>query len=476
MNDTAVKFYLIAGVILFLWAVVCAYFPWYQSLIMLIAFLSGVLILVRPEIAVYLMAILVPLFGNRLGFYFDFTQIGLKTSKTIPFYQLFLLFGVVSIYFRKTSCLEERRSFSNPLPFTAALLFGFYAFLSLSWAPFQNYSKVVFYFVVMNFAIYYLVPSVVSNERIHRRLMVFWVIAGIVISVLTVLSYDNIPEKEFFAKRVASWATFIFNTTTEIKYRGHGIGHPNNTSLTLNMAFFITLGLFIADKSVRRRILLGAAGLFILFADLLTASKGGIGSLLLAFYFFCIFSSTIRKKTFKYLVAAHVVVVLLLSLSILYTATNRTPRLLKTSYRGQTVSLDNRYEIWNAGLDQMKRRNLLLKGLGPGGFERSTEYPHAHSHIFSFFFDYGIAGLLFVVVFYVSFLVFYWKFIQKNRVQESYSQIMSLAFIAGTVAVVIHGTIDHNDVKSVIRLVFAMAVATIRLHNNSALSSDNKSF
>lgn len=471
-SGPAAKPYLITGAILFFWAVICAYFPWYQSLLLLITFFSGVILLIRPEAAAYILALMVPLFGNRLAFYFDFAEIGVRTSKAVPFYLIFLVLGIISLYFRKTSGLVEKKPFRNPLPFTAALLFVLYAYISLSWAPYYNYARVGFFFVIMNFAIYYFVSSVVREESSHRRFMVSWIIGGIIISVLTLLSFDNIPEKDFFTKRISSWATFIFNTTTEIKYRGHGIGHPNNTSLTLNMAFFISLGLFIAEKKLSRRILIGSAGLFILFADLLTASKGGIGSLLLGFYFFCVFSSVIKKKRIKLLVAAHVIVVLLLSFSILYTSFERTPRLLKTSYRGQTVSLDNRFDMWSAGLAQLKRKNLELTGLAPGGFERATEYPHAHSHIFSFYFDLGLAGALFALILYAGFFLAIRKFIKNNRTQDSYSRIMSLALIAGLVSAAIHGTIDHNYLKSVVWLFLASAAATLRLMENESLPQE----
>lgn len=458
--------YIIIGAVMLVWALFYNFLPWYISIFFPIAFFSFVIFLINPEIAVYALTFMVPIFGNRLGFYFDFTHIGLKSSKTIPLFLLFLAAGAAALFVRRASKYEAGNPFSNPLPVLASAFLLIYALFSLEWAPYYYYGRVVTFFILLNFVLYYFVCSLINNETMHRRIMISFILSGVVIAVLTILSFYQIPKKTFYFKYFTDSVTFIFNNLTEVKYRGHALGHPNHTSLTLNLATFAAFGLLLYENSKKMRVFLISSIMVMIFANILTGSKGGVGSFLLALIFLAVCSSVSRKHLWKNIIVWFLIIVGLLLLSFTYTSSRRTPRLMKVSYRGETVSLKTRIEMWKAGKTELQRKHLMLIGLGPGGFEKTTEYPHAHNHILSFYFDFGIPGLLFALFLYLSFAVISLKFLKSHWVQTNYLQVMCIALISGMIAIAIHGTVDHYYAKSVIWLFLAFTAATYKLLKN----------
>ncbi len=456
--------YLTAGVLLVLWSILYPFLPWYELSFLLLLFVFTLMILAKPSVAAYILVLLIPIFSNRLGFYFSQTHIGMYSTKILPFHWLFLILGCIALFLRKMSKLHTSVIYKNPLSLSVVIALVFYAIVSLWWAPSYNYGRVVIMFMIANFMLYYFIVNVIEDELTHKHIMVVWVFTGIVISILIILSFYKMPASEFYYKKITDWLTFVFNNTTEVKYRGHAFGHPNHSSATLDMSIFVTMGLLLVEISRKRRTFYVFALLLMVFANILTGSKGGVGSLVLGMLFLSIASSTIRRNWFKNIGTAFIVCLVVLVLALTYSSfKRRTPRLLKTSYRGKTVSLEYRFDIWNAGLVQMKRRHDVWKGLGAGGFEKTTIYPHSHNFFLSFFFDYGIAGILFALFLYLRFFIAFLRFLKGNPVQDNYYQVMSLVLMAGTITFAIHSTVDHYYSKSVAWLLLAATVATLKL-------------
>ncbi|MBI5492876.1 MAG: O-antigen ligase family protein [Deltaproteobacteria bacterium] len=459
--------WVILASLLLIWAALFLYSRWYVSLPLMVVLFSSVIFLVRPEAAAYLMVFLVPTFFNYVGFYLNESNIGVRTNKIFPLFMVFLIPGALALLLKKLSRLHEGIKGGYFLG-AASVLLVIYAAVSLSWAPSLDYGLVSLVIIMLNMVLCYFIIGLVNSETLHRRLMLCWVLAGVITAALVSLSIFDIPREEFFYRKVADLLTFIYNNSTKVKVRGHALGHPNAASTILNMAMSVNVGLLLFEKEKLIRRLLWASLMFMLFANFLTMSKAGIGSMIIVGCVFLVVYARLRKRIIRNAILGIAAIVLVFVLSLIYTQEKRTPRLLNVSYRGQVISLDDRFKMWRAGLAQMKLRGDKVKGLGPGGFDYTTGYPHSHNLFLSFFFDFGAVGLVYASVLFLAFgKKIVTCFIRNFREQTTYLQVMTIAFSGGLLALGIHSTVDQYYFKSVIWLFFGLAVSTFNLSDRA---------
>lgn len=456
------------------------FLPLIQSVSVLLIFLVAFIFLLKPEWAAYILIFLVPILSNYVGFYFVSTGIGAKSTKTMPMFTIFLILGMIGLVVKKSARLHE----SIPLIGSWAIPICFlvvYAYISLLWAPYTAFGHATLLIIIINFILCFYFIKVITDESMHKRLMICWVCVGVITSGLTILSLYNIPLKMFYSYKISDSIIFIYNNTTKFLYRGHAYGHPNVASTILNMTTCVTIGLLLTEKTRWKLIILWGALIIILFGNLLTLSKAGLGSLVVMLLFLMVMVSKLRKKLFINTVKMVIGVSLIFLFSFVYyqntISRNRPFRLftLSAPSSNEIASLQHRIEFWKKGWAQMDRRNLILLGLGPGGFEKTTHIPHSHNLYFSFFFDLGVAGVIFELIILAVLIRYIWVFLRKYyKQQNSYLQIMSMSFIGGIVALAIHSTVDQYYYKSIIWLFMALAIITFSLMKIESIEKESQ--
>jgi O-antigen ligase len=440
-----------------------------QSLIFLSLALVALVFFIRPQWAAYVLVLLVPLLANYVGFYYEPTGIGTLSSKPIPVFAPVLIFAFTGLLFRKAARLPVGvvpvSSWTVPM-----LLITIYAYASLLlWAPYYEYGAVTLLIIVVNFVLYYYFVAVTS-ESIHRRLMTCWVMAGVITSVMAILSFYQIPAQLFYSRDITESVVFTYINFTRFLFRGHALGHPNVAALVLNLTICVNVGLLLTEKSRTKAVFLWVSMALLIFGNFLTLSKAGLGSFMVMTVFLIFVLARLRERFFINMTKVMLGVALVFSLSFIYyqnaISKDRPFRLLSLSTRsgGEVTSLRHRIEMWKAGYAQMERRKLLTLGLGPGGFEKTTRYPHAHNMYFSLFFDLGVPGVMFGIFILISLGRHIWHAIGKYfRRQTSYLEVMSLCLIGGLLSLAMQSTVDEYYYKHVAWIFLALAMSTFAL-------------
>jgi len=465
----------------FFLAALFIFLPLIQSIILTVIFFSAVILLMKPEWAVYLLVLMVPLIANYIGFYFVPTRIGAETTKTVPLFSVFLLLAVLGLIFKKLARLHESVPLISSWTVPMFLLVVYAGLSLLWWAPYHDFGVVTLYFIIINFILYYYVVKVVNIERIHKQLMVCWVVAGVIESILVILSYYGIPEKMFYTYKISDWVIYVYNNYTHVLYRGNALGHPNVASTILNMTICVNIGLLLTMRTRWKSILLWGALILSLFGNFLTLSKAGLGSLVAMICFLLVVISKLRKRWFINTAAclSGVAVIFLVGYIYFTNTVNRDKpfRLftLSTPTSNEITSLKHRVIMWKAGWAEMKVRHLTLLGLGPGGFEMTTHYPHSHNLYFSFFFDLGLPGVIFELILFITLAGYIGRHFRRHFTrQETYLEIMSFCFMGGLLALAVHSTVDQYYYKPVIWLFFALAVSTFSLTKIETLGKEKQ--
>lgn len=407
------------------------------------------------------MVLFVMILGNYLGFSLDFPNISRRDI--IPVYTTLYFFLVFTFIVHKIAHIGQNFNVKNPLTVPICILL-FYSIATILVYP-TAYHIIVWFLLILNMGIYYFIIHVIDDEGFHRRLMWCWVVGGNILTILVMISILVHPQIIFYSK-LLNGLDFAFIYAPDVEIRGYAIGHPNHTVLLLNLAFSVILGLYIYETNRAKRMYLLLSLGFCLFANFLTMSKAGIGSLWAMVHFFILFSSKLRKHIFRNVVLFNTIVVMIFVAAYFFTD-QLSPRILKTDEKGgYETSLGSRLEIWNAGLTALKQRKLVPFGLGVGGFDLYTEFPHAHSLYFSFFFDFGIVGIICIIlIVLIFFREFFLKELRGGMLwsQKTYLETMSLAFLGGLVAIAIHGTVDHTYIKDILWVFWGFAIATLSL-------------
>lgn len=460
MNLSPQKITILVSIILIelLVGLFCTLIPWYYLAAIALFILGSAYFFVKYRAGMYVLILYIIIFGNYVGLELN-TQ-GLSLRNLIPLYAP-IYFSLLAAFI-SNKVAEKKKVFKswNPLNIPIVILF-FYSLFTVIFSV-SNYRLIVWFLLTLNLAIYYFILVVVDEETFHRNLMWCWIFAGNILSILVIISIFFKP-KITFDFRIFKWLDFVLNYNPHVQIRGYAIGHPNQTSLLLNLTSCIIFGMFFSTEKILKKRFLIASFLLCIFANLLTMSKAGMGSFWAMVHFLILFYGVLRKHLIRNIIIFNLVVICLFILSVLFSQ-QTSPRLLKVSERGgYETSAGSRLTIWNEGFKALKEHNLTLFGLGVGGFDLYTKFPHAHNLYLSFFFDFGLVGILCILL---IMLILFNEFILRELngilfYQSGYFDNMSVAFIGGLIAIAIHSLVDHAYFKGVLWLFLGFAISTL---------------
>lgn len=412
-------------------------------------------ILAQYKWGIYLLLFLVPVAADHAGFH-------CHTSWSVDVTDIFPVFPIISLVVLMSWLLYRVANFQNEGPEDSfrKILFVFFcwAFLSLFWAPgVSKHHFFQFTLLSINFLLFYLLSDAVNEEKFYRRLMGCWVVFGTIVAVLTLLSAVFIA-KNIYSIRVLDYITFKL-TILAPPLRAESIASCNETAFVLNLVICIAIGMMLSAQNRFKAVAFAGAIALMMLANFLTLSRAGAGALIIMIYFLLFFIRQLRKRFVRNFVIVNVIIIALLLIQMNILQEKRaTPRLM--AHKAAAKSQSRPSLLWNPGLKMMEERGSNLGGLGIGGFKRYIKAPHAHSIFFSVLFDFGVVGVMIMLVFIFLLLK---KMIVMWRQQDTYLQKMAMCCYGGMVAIGVHGLVDFEYNTPSVWLFLGITVATLKL-------------
>lgn len=467
--NPVIVFFLIST---FLLATLFLAVPWQYFLISFFIFILFVLFLIRPVWGLYSLIFIIPILSNQAGFQID--DYSWARNNLFPVFSIILAVNILLAGMLRSARIRVPSAPANPLA-VLILLFLAYGVFSLYWSPNFAFSLIVTASLVINALLFSFVFSMISDSTYHKRCMGFFIVSGIAVATLTVISIIHHPQYKL-AENLIGPLQFSLFYNPKVGLRGYAIEHPNFTSLFLNLSIASSFGMYlVTDNKLFKKLLLPVL-IYLIFANALTFSKGGLGSMLIMGLFIIIFSSDLRKRLFMNLSLFIALFILVWFASSSFAS--QFGNLVRKDIFGltpegiATVSFSTRLEMWAEGFNAVFEKMRFIYGLGPGGFSFYTKRLWSHNLLLSFFFDFGLVGLLF----FIGILVLIGKRLYRLKkylvVQNNYFQKMTLALCGGLIAIGIHGLVDFYYNQSIHWLYLALTLSAITLSLESVSGED----
>jgi len=428
----------------------------------LVALLLSSFFYIKPNWGACCLILVIPVIANEIGFiHKDFAW---ARNQIFPIYFLVMAANVFFLFIRKT--VHNQKIFNNthvPLLYLI-LVFGTYASLSFMLAPNTTFSFMLTVLLLANIALYFYLLAILQDAETHKFIMKAFAISGLVVGLMTTYSIIAHPEYSLY-QDIWNKLQFTILWNPRVRLRGFALAQPNFTSMTLNLSIFITAGLVLSSTRVLTKCLGVLVLVFLLFAQCLTASKGGLGALLMASYCIILLNSSLRRWFF---IAIPMATIILLAVFFISTA---FMSLYGTAFHSDLtggdkdfVSMSSRLIMWKTGFGALADETLgFLTGLGIGGFTYGYKILWPHNLTFSFYFDFGIVGLIFLggIIFYLSRELLLLKSVIK--LQQSYIDHMLIALVCGFIAVMIHSLVDFHYNQTTLWTYLALLLATLQI-------------
>jgi hypothetical protein len=245
--------------------------------------------------------------------------------------------------------------------------------------------------------------------------------------------------------------------------RPSGLAGTDHAAGFTNMAIALTWGVLASEKNVKRKAFYIILMLYMIYAVILTKSRGALIGLFGAYVFFVYMHSYFREKIIRY----SFLFLLLIIFIILLAQPGFIDRILigfgytgklyfseqdyyhgteAMTEAGQGLSgLEVRIYWWKNALGEMWRNPFkLLLGLGVGSFPYySKGSPEVNSISFAFFYDMGVFGVIIFTIFLYILITNLYHYLKKAEKGYLYNILLAslTAFIADPG---IHGLVDYD--------------------------------
>lgn len=348
------------------------------------------------------------------------------------------------------------------------LLFIFivWAMITLLWTPNLPHGLILWIKLISIFLILYLSIRMINSARALNIAIWTFIVMGLIDTLIVYFSVSVLKTMMLYEEQF--WGDLYLHLYFGPQFvRGAGFGGPNRTATILNLVILLTLGKVLITENRRVKYLLSLLLPFMLMAQLLTMSRGGLFALISGTTFFLFFAPRVKERFFRNLTLFFAIVlffyILIFTSGILETRLGyeRITRAVSPETTEMT-SLGRRFGFWTDGFNLFKETYGL--GFGIGGFQHYLKgVPHAHSLYFSALFDLGIVGFsLFALMIFV---VLKDSFSIVSKMNKEEAKIIALAFISGIIALLVHGLVDFTYMHPELWLLIGMLMAQGGLDN-----------
>lgn len=458
-------------------SLVCIELPWFYALLLNISLALAGLILLKPVNGMYLLLFTVPItsFVCYGAVQADWNFItGMSFIDSVPIYWPLILFTWLG-FVMNTWTGNLPGSGMNPLRIPLLILI-IYAGSTVFWSASQSHSFFQFITLLFNVLLFSLIVSLIRDTVILKKVLWLWTFSIGFQAIFAILSFffdSELLSKEILSNFIVGFNFFgSFLQPSGWPQVASGLQDHHETSLLMNMTAPVALGLLLTCTSRSKKYLLFFLLFLMVFITLRTESRSGFGALLIVGAALFLLLRKLRKKLIRLLIFFGI------SIIVIYTAQqiavsliiqkNFTPRLfslgLKVIETGDAIDpgLENkehsRKKLWANSF--RKYSEVFIQGLGVGNLKKEMAAPHAHSIYFSFWFDFGLVGIFFLL-WLALFLIKY--LIPSLREQKTQIQIIASSMTGGILAICIQGLVDFEYNTTTIWLYLAMTTAAVNL-------------
>ncbi|MCK4905681.1 O-antigen ligase family protein [bacterium] len=327
---------------------------------------------------------------------------------------------------------------SNPLYIPLGLFF-LWSVLSLTWtisvpATFTQVSSFLFYLLA-----FFISFNVVDNDKDRKKFLEVLLFSALIVSIYAIHQYfwgleETRQYLQIYKNEITFSGSVNFMSRLNTDRAFSTFLYPNTlaTFLMMILPFAIFSAVFCDKKNndtkhiIAKRIFFSALSLLILFAFVLTFSKGGTVVLILSWLLFLLFKV---PKSRKVIAVAGFVFLLAFAMFFAYNGDYIANKLQPVKASSRV-----RVEYWRAGLEMLKEKPLVGFGLGSFGriyakykLPKAEETQMAHNDFLQIWTELGAVGFLI----FLSIFIFYFR--QMNR------QIKNINNLSSTQKVFIYG-------------------------------------
>lgn len=431
--------------------------------------------LYKPETGAYLIVPLVLIFGNMIGFIYradlSWRNTMMENGITIPIFSVFLWMECYVLFLRKSAKINAGAKVNPPLSIFL-VFFTLFALSGFFWK--RNASSLFILIILLNniMLFFYIYALCLLDRRIFDKVIDVFIFCGGVIAVLVMYTVMLHPEYTF-TENLFSKLDFIFIWTPgQSENRGYSFELSNFTSRTLNIASCLILGRMLSTSNRKKSIGLAFLLVFVFLANCLTISKGGLGAILVVACFFIVFNEKLNKDLIRNGLIIFSLIILVFLLSVGFAAIfGDIFRQTNIDVSGNSISISTRLTYWGKGFRSISREEAEFLGLGLGGFEYYSKIPTwAHNIYFSNYFDFGMIGILFLLLILFHTIRHVFKY-DLLRHQKKSSQHIAFALVGGLAAIAIHGVVDFYYNNSINWLFLAILFAGLRYAADDYMSA-----
>lgn len=255
--------------------------------------------------------------------------------------------------------------------------------------------------VLLGFAFYYALVNSIDNNRDFRRILNIAVASGVVVALVGLVAsdwnQDKIPLLDPIYEFLPDWS-HLFGSLASEDDSTPGAFHPNFIGATLAMLLPIAISLFVSARQRREKIAISISILTMAFVLILTQSRLGMASFVVASSIAFLRSFPHFRKAVLVLGIAVSLLVILVGLSTVVDALTRT--VVGTGFdtwHARTVLWDSAFQalydfpFTGMGLSTFYPTvtNLYALDLSPNWM-----FGHTHETYLQIGVDFGLAGLL----------------------------------------------------------------------------------
>lgn len=430
------------------------------SLLFIFALVAMLLLILKPEYAVYSMAIFLftaPCLHFFLG---DLTPMSGAHLSTI-FGFIFWIFAVL----RRTRPLYPWTKIDIPLIF-----FVGWALLSLLWshnstAGFEDATK-----LCLAIAAFVLIVSLVRTKKRLQVVLGITLLMGLINACLAIYyPYTTFtfirewPLHDLFSVKTTFWSKNI-----TIPYgRSSGFGTPHNTGAI--MAFPITFAMmyFFVTKNVKRRWALMFVALVFFAGSIATLSKGPLISLIIGTIFVLLHLKPLKRKFFTTLAIIGIITIVSFGITRIKgigMATSTVATSMTTSSDPERMtSLENRIICWKIG--GQKLWDTAGIGTGIGGTNQYFPFKWIDGAHPVTLFDLGFLGFIFYWWLLIAAFYFFWTTLKESR--NEYFRRMLIVYIGGYITILVSWIVSFSYIHLYLYFYLGIGFAVAHLAQKS---------
>lgn len=335
--------------------------------------------------------------------------------------------------------LIKRRKYSKGKLLIPMVLLIAYSLITLLWAPNLSTGLSEFWFIIQGYFIYYVLRNKDSKENIFYELSWFLTILLLVISAQYFVSY-----KEYIISKDLDINFFNFYKI-EGKRAIKLWANPNIVGGVFSIAYIPSLYKYFDTKRTNKRFLFIPFELLIIYAIVLTKSKGLhyaflVGLLFLPFLF-------IKNKKLLYTFIISAILMFIVFLVTIIHLEDAFPDI----YNKLNEYTTSRIDIYKDAIELLRSPKTFIFGKGLGADRLILNVSFFHSWVFQVLVNRGIIGLslIFIMLYYIVETLFQSK--------NNFRYLLAI----GIIIYLAHGITDSGFEYQYIGVIFFLLVALL---------------